>query len=281
MLIFSLIVSSFVSLAFASPKWETTANISNPESIYYDAETNFIFVSNVAGDGMAKDGTGWIQKLSPNGKVIEAKWISGLDAPKGMRAHEGTLWVTNIDTVIAINIQSGKILQKIQIPDAQFLNDIAITKTGEVFVSDTLARTIYKIKNSKYEIFVQGDLTESPNGLLIQENKLIVAAWGLAEKNWSAKVPGNIYALDLTTKKKTLITTEPLGNLDGLELMADGSYLTSDWAAGRVYKVSPQGVVTQIPVKSEQGIADIGYILSTKTLLIPYMNGSRITAYEL
>ena len=57
----------------------------------------------------AKDGEGWISKLSPKGEVLEAKWVTGLNAPKGMRVQGDTLWVSDIDELVAINRKSGKI----------------------------------------------------------------------------------------------------------------------------------------------------------------------------
>jgi hypothetical protein len=278
MILLSVLLST-IGFASANVAWELNDGISNPESVYYDDNSKFIFVSNISGDGVVKDGSGWIQKLTTAGKVVKTKWVNVLNAPKGMRAHEGVLWVTDIDTVISIDIKQGKILQKIQIPQAQFLNDIAITSTNVVFVSDTIGRAIYKIENGKFEVFLMGDETESPNGLLVQDGKLIVAAWGLAEKDWSSKVPGHLYSIDLQTKEKKLITKKPLGNLDGLEIARDGSYLVSDWMAGLVYKVTPNGKVTKLSVKSERGLADIGYIPLTDTLLVPYMNSSHVTAY--
>ncbi len=261
--------------------WAVSDRVQNPESVYYDTESNLIFVSNIVGEGTAKDGKGWIQKISASGKMLNSGWVSGLNAPKGMRAFKGKLWVTDIDTVLAIEIKSGKILQKISIPKAQFLNDVAIHQDGTVYVTDTIGRTIYILRGNSYEVFLDGDSTESPNGLLIQGDRLIVASWGLAEKDWSAKVPGNIYSVDLKTKKKTMITKNPLGNLDGLEFSQKGEYLVSDWMAGKVYAVKPDGQVQTLSIRVEQGMADIGYIPKTNTLLIPFMKGTEVIAYDL
>lgn len=272
---------SIPPLQYAPYLWQVNDQVANPESVYYDPESKMLFVSNISGEGTTKDGIGYIQKLSPSGKMIRSHWVKGLNAPKGMRSHLGKLWVTDIDVVLTIDIQSGKILQRIEIPKAQFLNDIAIDSDGSVYVTDTIARVIYKINGKNFEVFLEGDITESPNGLLIKNGKLIVAAWGLAEKDWSAKAPGNLYSLDLKTKEKTLITKKPLGNLDGLEISKDGNYIVSDWMKGIIYLVSPKGAVQELPMKPEQGTADIGYIEKTNTLIIPAMKQSAVTAYDL
>ncbi len=65
--------------------WETPANLKNPESVAYASKQNILFVSNMNGDPDKKDQNGFISKVSPsNGSIIELKWITGLNAPKGI-----------------------------------------------------------------------------------------------------------------------------------------------------------------------------------------------------
>lgn len=269
------------SAASSSPMWAAHDSIDAPESVHYDLKSNQIFVSNISGAGNEKDGRGWIQILNTNGQVIKDKWIEGLNAPKGMRAHNGLLWVTDIDSVLAFEIQSGRMVKKISVANSKFLNDVAITDDGDVFVSDTLGRVIYRIRGDHQEVFFQGDETESPNGLLIRSDELIVAAWGLAADDWSTTVAGRLYSLNLQTGQKTLITKDPLGNLDGLEVATDGSYIVSDWVSGKIYKISIEGFVSTFLIDPIPSAADIGYIPATDTLLIPYMNKNEVRAFNL
>jgi len=280
-LIFSFNLSYAENAPQATAKWTLKDAIAAPESAYFEPSSGFIFISNISGEGTVKDGEGWIQKASTDGRAVTKQWVSGLNAPKGMRAHQGVLWVTDIDTLVAIDIKTAKILKKISKPEAKFLNDVAISHSGEVFVSDTLGRKIYRLKNDKFEIFFKGAETESPNGLLVLGNKLIVAAWGLAADDWSTAVPGHLYAIDLNSKAKTLITKEPLGNLDGLEIRSNGNYLVSDWSKGRVFEISPNGKVITILDIGEKGAADIGYISASDALIVPRMASSKIDFYKL
>lgn len=80
--------------------WQVDKGLKNPESAYYDVESGFIFVSNVAGDPTQSDGKGWISKLSKEGKMLSEKWVSGLNAPKGLRSREGYLWATDRKSVV-------------------------------------------------------------------------------------------------------------------------------------------------------------------------------------
>ncbi len=61
-----------VRVAAADPPvvWEVTEGIKAPESAYWDAEAGVLFLSQIGGGGgTAKDGDGWISKLSREGKV--------------------------------------------------------------------------------------------------------------------------------------------------------------------------------------------------------------------
>lgn len=273
LLILSIIVA-IDSQAKMNYKWAVKDNIKTPESVYYEPDLKLIFVSNIDGDGVKKDGQGHLSILARNGKVLNSKWITGLNAPKGMRSYQGTLWVTDIDELVEIDLSRGKILNKYKVAGAKFLNDIGISGDGEVYVSDTLTSKIHYLKNGVMETFIEGDELESPNGLFVRGEDLYVAAWGLTT-DWSTKISGRLYKINLKTKKISYISKKPLGQLDGLEMDEDGNFLVSDWVAGIVYKIKPDGDTSTF-FKGKAGLADIGWIPNSKTLLIPYMNDNEI-----
>ena len=92
-----LILAALIAVSFAqsdsvvTPIWNATEGIDSPESVYYDASSGFLYSSQIVGDASAKDGNGRIVKLTLDGKVVDANWAKGLDAPKGLRAYRGTL----------------------------------------------------------------------------------------------------------------------------------------------------------------------------------------------
>src|SRR5262245_24924700 len=65
--------------------WTTTDGIKTPESVYYDAASGFIFSSQIDGAPDAKDGNRRIVKLNGDGSVVNANFVTGLNAPKGVR----------------------------------------------------------------------------------------------------------------------------------------------------------------------------------------------------
>lgn len=253
--------------------WEATEGISNPESAYYHAASGSLFISNVAGGGGDKDGNGWISKLDLDGKVIAAKWVEGLDAPKGMRADDGMLWVSNITQLVGIDIEKAEIVHRIDVSDAQFLNDVAIGDDGTVYVSDSRASRIYERTGGVF-VFAEGSGIENPNGLLADGDRLLVAAWG------AGGAKGRLFSLDRLTKERKLITPEPVGNLDGVELDGRGGYIISDWMAGKVMHVNKSGEVKTL-LDAGQGAADLAYLPEKHLLILPRMKDSKVTAYDL
>lgn len=270
----SIAASVFAGDAPASPeaKWTAFTGIAEPECVFYDAPSDNLFVSNVVGKPSEKDGKGWITKLSLDGKTVTEKWIEGLNAPKGMRVWNTTLWVSDIDELIGIDIAEAKIKQRIKIEGAKFLNDVATHPDGTVYVADLYASKIFSVtKDGKIEVFAEGNQLESPSGLFLDltNNRMVVASWGLTTDGKTA-TPGTLYQLDLKTKEKKAISKEPLGNLDGAELDGQGGYLTSDWISGKVFHVDADGKAQNI-LKFQTGAANLFYIPEKSLLVVPVM----------
>lgn len=258
----------------------TTEGFDAPESAYVDLASNAIYVSNVGGSPGEKDGKGWISKLDFSGKVLKARWVDGLNAPKGLRAHGGTLWCADIDEIVSIDIYSGTLLAKVKVADAKFLNDVACGPDGAVYVSDMALSRIYVLKAGKLEVFADGPDLEHPNGLLVEGDSLVVGGWGIPEADFSTKVPGRLYKLDLATKKKTLITPIPLGNLDGVESDGQGGYVVTDWIAGKVFRVGSDGA-HRLSRQFAKGAADHSYVALAGVLILPHMMENKVGSYAL
>ncbi|MFZ2648788.1 MAG: hypothetical protein WA210_01660 [Burkholderiaceae bacterium] len=282
-------VAALLSLlaACATPRiapWSVSEGLNAPESAYFDSASGLLFVSQVGmrpgGSPADKNGGGVISKLTPDGKVLMANWVTGLNSPKGLRSHAGTLWVSAVDEVVAIDISSGTVKSRIAIEGAKFLNDVATGPDGTVYVSDMATSKIHRIKDGKASTFAEGAQLEHPNGLLVEGDSLVVAAWGKPEADFSTKVPGHLYRLNIATGAKTLITTKPTGNLDGVESDGAGGYIVSDWMAGKVYQISRNGD-TRLLKQFKQGAADIAYLPASRTLIVPHMLENRVQAYDL
>lgn len=260
--------------------WTVTEGISTPESVYVDPTSGDIYVSNVVGMPAEKDGDGRIAKISADGKTVNAMWVTGLNAPKGIRTYQGTLWTTDIDEIVGVEMATGKVTSKIKVQGAQFLNDTAVGSDGTVYVSDMMGNKIHALKDGKVSVFAQGEDLEYPNGLLVDGDSLVVGGWGKPEPDFTTKVPGRLYKLDLKTKMKTPITAEPAANIDGLESDGRGGYIVSDYLAGKILNISGTGTVTTLATFMPS-TADIAFTAADKRLIVPHMNENKIVAYDI
>lgn len=259
--------------------WEAAGGMDTPESAYVDRDTGFVFVSQIAGEPDGRDGNGRIVQLGSDGAVLSESWVTGLNAPKGLRSHDGVLWTADIDEVIGIDIRTAEIVSRIAIGGALFLNDVAVGGDGTVYVSDMAATRIYAVRDGGYEVFAEGEELEYPNGLLVDGGQLIVGGWGRPEADFTTVVPGRLFALDLETKEKTLITPDPFANIDGVESDGQGGYVITDYLAGKLMHVSANGTVRDLGVFGP-GTADLAFIADRGVAIVPHMQENRVAAYD-
>jgi len=276
----TLIVLS--SAAVGAPKllWETKG-LAQPESVVEDPATGVIYVSNINGAVMQKDGNGFISRLTADGKMLERQWVKGLNSPTGLALHDRTLYAADVDQLIEINAASGEILKRYDAKGAIFLNDVVVDGEGAVYVSDTPMNTIWRLKDGRFEPWLASDALNGPNGLLVQGNTLIVASLGKIQSQGQKKELGSLLSVSLEDQKISKIGKGDLiGNLDGLQAIQPGVYLVTDWAQGALYRVDAKGKVDEL-IDLNQGSADLAYMPGNKLLLIPMMLDNSLAAYSL
>jgi sugar lactone lactonase YvrE len=141
------------SILFAQHKleklWETDSVLKVPESVLFDGDNKVLYASNIDGtDPWAKDGKGSIAKVGLDGKVIATEWVSGLNAPKGIGIYKGKLYVADLNELVVIDIAGSKIEKRIVVTGAEGLNDVSVSKSGTVYVSDSKLKKIFTVKNA-------------------------------------------------------------------------------------------------------------------------------------
>ncbi|GAB5440151.1 MAG: ATP/GTP-binding protein [Fuerstiella sp.] len=262
--------------------WEISEGLQAPESAYYDQARDVLFLSQIGeGGGKAEDGDGWISKISTDGKVLKNKWVTGLNAPKGVRSHGKHLYVSDINRVVVIDIDAGKIERSLPVPDAVFLNDLATDSDGNVYVSDMVLSRIYRIKDGAVSVFAEGETLEHPNGVLVDGASLIIGGWGSGfnTEDFSTKVPGRLQKIDLKTKQTSPITTAPTGHLDGIEADGNGGYIVTDWRNGKLFHISADGS-TKLLQTFPRGAADHAYLQKPGLIILPRMLENKLTAFR-
>jgi len=276
------LIAFSTAAAAAAPKilWETKG-LAQPESVVEDPATGVIYVSNINGAVMQKDGNGFISRLTADGKMLERQWVKGLNSPTGLALHDRTLYAADVDQLIEINAASGEILKRYDAKGAVFLNDVVVDDDGTVYVSDTPMNTIWRLKDGSFEPWLANDALNGPNGLLIQGKTLIVASLGKVQSQGQKKELGTLLAVSLDDQKVSKVGKgELIGNLDGLQAIQPGVYLVTDWAQGALYRVDAKGKVDEL-IDLNQGSADLSYLPGKKMLLIPMMLDNSLVAYRL
>lgn len=282
-----LVVTGLASAAAAEPPPGTDTPASKPavqidglhapESVLYDEHTDLYLVSNINGSPFAHDHNGFIAQVSPSGEIKTLRWIDGsLDAPKGMAFLGDTLYVADIDTVRAFDRKSGAPRKAIPVPGALFLNDIA-AGSDRIFVSDTAVKEGFKPTGTAAIYEVRPDGTVKP---IIRSNDL-GGPNGLATRGpelWAVTFGGNeLFRVNPTGKQPG--TKLPRGQLDGLVILPDGTFLISSWQASGVFAGRPGETFTQV-LSGLPSPADIGFDSKRSRLLVPQLQKDRVVVFD-
>src|SRR6185295_13125467 len=208
------------------------STVKTPESVLYDPLTDIYLVSNINGDALAKDNNGYISRVSPDGKVLTAKWIAGgqngvkLDAPKGTTFRGDTLFVADITTVRLFNRNTGAPVGEWPVPGATFLNDMGTGPDGTIYFTDSGLKSdgkggfaptgtdaVYTFDaKGKPVALAKGKELSAPNGVLPDTGGVTVVTFG----------GPFVYHLDRKGVRHNAVNT-PKGGLDGIVRLADNS----------------------------------------------------------
>ena len=278
--LFFLLNFFFISDCFAlQVKW-TVDGLNEPESAVYDKKTNAIYVSSINGNPLELDNNGYISKLSVSGQILEKKWITGLDGPKGLAVFKNFLYVSDINKIWKISLKNKK-KTKFNVNDAGFLNDVVVDKNGDVYMSDMFKNSIYRLKDNKINIWKQSELLNSTNGILIEGNNLIISTWGKIKEGFETEIKGKLIKVNLRTREiKKFFSTRPIGNLDGIVFNKDNGYLVTDWISGKLLTVNKKGIVVESN-KINKGAADLEILMHKNLILIPMMQNNNLSAFQI
>lgn len=269
----------FAGMAHSATELWSADGFKNPESTLYDKDRDVIYVSNVNGAPTDADGNGFISRLQKDGAVDELEWITGLNAPKGLVRSGEKLYVSDINKLVEIDIDAGEISNSWAAEGAKFLNDLAVDDAGNVYVSDMLGNTIYRLEAGELTTWLQDDSLQHPNGLSVDGESLLVAAWGQElQDDFSTNVLGHLLSIDLESKSISARGSgAPVGNLDGLEPDGEGAWFVTDWRAGALLRINNSGE-SQVLLDLNQGSADLGVISGESTVLVPMMMDNKVIA---
>jgi hypothetical protein len=272
----------------------TISGLHDPESALYDADQDVIFISNMHGDGSARDGAGYIVRVAAgdyaNAQLFVESGRGGalLDAPKGMTLRDSVLWVADIDVLRGFDRRTGVPLGLIDLRPygAIMLNDVATGPDGSLYVTDSAIRmtaqgTIFEdgdrvfaiARSGKVSVVAQGEHLRSPNGIKwhTQRQRWIVAAFD--------PFRSMIYELPAAPGAPTRIIAQGPGNFDGLEILADGSIVVTCWDDYSLHLIR-DGRHSRIASNLHQP-ADLGLDTRRNRLLVPSVILGRVEVWQL
>jgi hypothetical protein len=176
-----------------------------------------------------------------DGKVMEEQFLPAkggiLNKPKGIWVKGNRLWVTDIDVVWVFDLKSRK-GRKVELPGVKFANDPTLLGKA-LYVSDNRGDQLYRVEPADF-LNMKGDpkVTLVFSGKSINPNGLYPAKDGslLMVGFKSKEEPRAIYSMHPGSDPKAL--SKPIGRLDGVYQMKDGSLLVTDWNSGSLFNWS-------------------------------------------
>tara|TARA_R110000782_G_scaffold124977_1_gene216591 strand:+ start:47 stop:910 length:864 start_codon:yes stop_codon:yes gene_type:complete len=249
------------------PLW-VADSFAAPESVVVAPDGNYL-VSNVGiDDGDAKNGDGFISKMSPEGKVIDRYWAAKINGPKGLAIQDGKLYASDIDVVMVFDAAEGGLGKKIPVDGAVFLNGVTAWN-GAIHVSDSGTGRIHRIENGVATLWLEDARFGGINGVLGDGDRLLVSTMDTGSL-FSVTADGTI----------TEIATGMI-NADGIGLVPGGGYLVSSWP-GQVHYVAEDGTVTTLidTTGDETPILQNDLKIFGDTVIVPNWQPGTVTAWR-
>ena len=249
------------------PLW-VADSFAAPESVVVAPDGNYL-VSNVGiDDGDAKNGDGFISKMSPEGKVIDRYWAAKINGPKGLAIQDGKLYASDIDVVMVFDAAEGGLGKKIPVDGAVFLNGVTAWN-GAIHVSDSGTGRIHRIENGVATLWLEDARFGGINGVLGDGDRLLVSTMD-AGSLFSVTADGSI----------TEIATGMI-NAGGIGLVPGGGYLVSSWT-GQVHYVAEDGTVTTLldTTGDETPVLQNDLKIFGDTVIVPNWQPGTVTAWK-
>lgn len=249
-----------------------TLDLTHCESAVFDKHNNIIYASLI---GNREAGDGSIATINLDGEIINKTFISGLNDPKGIAITTDKLYVSDVTDLVEADLKTGKVIKKYTLPSIAFLNDVAIDRNGNIFVSDTRTSEIYKLDtNGNLSLWLANSILDNPNGLLVDDNTMYIASWGSDPKG------GRLSKVDMANKKVDTISSI-IGNLDGIRPFDANQFIISDWNSGNIHLINTNNGETEKLLTVGQSVGDIAYIKEKDLLLLPMNKQSRLLFYKI
>lgn len=283
-LLFGAISPALAGLWLCAPAVAVALQVTGlqaPQSFVSDQSCDCYFISNINGEPNDRDNNGFITKLDRDGKVIAAQFIRGgdgttvLHAPKGMVIVNHLLYVADLDTLRAFDVQTGKPVATVSFtgqPGPIGLVDVAADPQGLLYASDMEANAIYRIDPAKQyavSVLARDTALAGPRGLAVhpKTGRLIAVSWN---KGSIAEIAPDGTITELVSNG---FFSSRFHNLDGVDFDTWGNMYVSDFTAGKIWRMRPDHHFNVI-AEYLPSPADISVDRAKNLILVPYHYGN-------
>lgn len=250
--------------------WSIEDTFSMPESAAYDPKRKVIYVSNV--NHYAKDNNGFISRVNEDGSELQLKWLTGLHSPTGLAVDNDILYAVDFDALVVIDLIEQKIVKRIDAEDATanpVLNDVTAGGNGDVYVTGSNSKSIYKLSDDKLQIWLHNaELLKHANGLLIEKNVLFHG--------------GAVWTVFDTQTKKKVESYQSMGKgvieVDGISKLSEDSFMVSLIDDSRLWLLRKGEPAIPFSDEEVNGI-DMQFVAEKSVLFLPRV-GNTLSAYR-
>ena len=269
-----MLSASFRCMGQTTMIWDRDNLAYNPESIVYDKTRNCCYVSNFGqnpSNGMSYN-RDYVSKFNLKGELLEKIAVSDLTAPTGLCIYNDYLYIVERFGVVKFDLKNNTESRRYRIISAGFLNDVAIDKDENIYVSVSDTNIIYRIKDGTVEKWFESPQIGNPNGIMCDGDKIIV---GVCSDN-------TLKSISIADKKLNLVATAGKGFavIDGVKKYGN-DYLISHYE-GTILLLHSDGTITEVMDTSKEGVfcADFEFIEDQKLILIPTLKNNRVSLYK-
>ncbi len=252
--------------------WVLEASVKGPETVVFDAKRNCLYISNYDLDTPNDElGSDFITQLSLDGQVLEEKWVDGVSSPLGMEIHDDKLYVVERLGISVIEIETRKTVEKIQVPDGVFLNDLSIDVDGTIYATDPSASAILRVQGGIVSKWLSGDEFPGVNGIMVDGDSVLIGTSGEPA----------LKRINKDTGELTVIAQFESGILDGIQKTNSGYFVSL--YRGELYLVETGKEPVRLLNTSEGEVscANFLYISEKNLFVIPELRNNSISAYKL